>query len=107
MNYTPLIILAVIMCLVALFIVLYLPGYSRYQEMRAKETLLADEIARVQSENETLRAELELLRTNITHLERVMRDEMGLVKPGEVVYKVVTEPEPAPETAEPEPAAGQ
>ncbi len=78
---------------------IYLPGLSKYMKLKRKEDELSQTIARLQTEIETLKKEEHLLRTDVTHLEQVVREELGLVKPGEVIYKVVEE-EPPPEEGE-------
>ena len=72
--------------------VFYLPGYSRYNELKEKEQKLADEITRLEQENLRLKQEQVLLERDVTRLEEAMRTQLGKVKPGEVVYRVVEVP---------------
>ena len=90
-KHKKLVIICVAFLLIIVFILIYLPGYSRYQELRMKRQNILNEIERIKNSNETLQRELELLQNDVTHIEKVLRDEMGLVKPGEVIYKVVEE----------------
>lgn len=76
---------------------IYLPALSKYMKLKRKEDELSQTVARLQAEIETLKKEEHLLRTDVTHLEQVIREELGLVKPGEVIYKVVEEELPAEE----------
>lgn len=69
----------------------YLPGYSHYQEINRREELLEKNIEEYRKSNEQMEKELALLRSDVTYLEKVIRDKMGLVKPGEVLYKFVEE----------------
>lgn len=74
---------------------IYLPSLSKYMKLKRKEDELSQTIARLQAEIETMKKEEHLLRTDVARLEEVVRQELGLVKPGEVIYKVVEEEEPA------------
>ncbi len=91
MKYKKLIIIGLCIFIIVLFFYIYLPGYSRYQELKKKEADLIQQIEEFKDKNEKIYNEIERLKNDLTHLEKVMRDEMGLVKPGEVVYKVVEE----------------
>lgn len=75
---------------------IYLPGATKYLKLKHKEAELTSEITRLSSEIKKLRQEEHLLKTDITRLEQVVRQELGLVKPGEIVIKVVEEEVSAP-----------
>ena len=96
-RFAPIIILVVLFVMA----VVYLPGLSKYLKLKSKEGELVAEIARLRKEVEALKAEGELLRTDATRLEEVAREELGLVKSGEIIYKVV---EKEPEASESLPA---
>lgn len=51
------------------------------------EAIRADNL-RIKRENEVLLRELRLLADNPAALERAAREELGLVKPGEVVFRL-------------------
>jgi len=89
-------ILFILALLSALFVIVYLPGYSHYQEISSQEEELLAQIEELNKSNEALENELDLLRNDVTYLEKIVRDRMGLVKPGEVLYKFVEE-EPSEE----------
>ena len=69
----------------------YLPGLSKYLKLKHKEDELASDINRLEAQINALRQEEHLLRTDLAHLEEVVREELGLVKPGEMIYKIVEE----------------
>jgi len=77
-----------LLILVAFF---YLPGLSRLQELRLEEERLGRELAELDREIRALQEEKELLQKDQAYLEKVIREELGLVKPGEMVYKLVPE----------------
>ena len=72
-------------------LLMFLPGYSRLQELRQKNTQLQDRIAAVEKENEGLRVEKERLQEDKVYLEKVAREKMGLIREGEVIYHMVPE----------------
>lgn len=80
-----------ILLLVGVAAVVYLPGIAKYLKLKHREVQLDGEIKRLEQQIETLREEEHLLRTDLARLEEVVREELGLVKPGEIVYKVIEE----------------
>ena len=86
-------LLLVLIVLVALA-ALYLPGYAKYLKLGRKEAALEAEINRLQTEISKLEKEERLIRTDVAKLEEVVRKELGFVKPGEIVVKVVEEEAP-------------
>jgi cell division protein FtsB len=72
-------------------VVLYLPGLSKYMKLRQQEKDLAVEILRLKTQIASLKEEETLIKTDLTKLEEVIREQLGLVKPGEIIYKVVEE----------------
>lgn len=75
--------------------IIYLPGATKYLKLKRKEADLTNEITRLNSEIKKLKKEEHLLKTDLSRLEQVVREELGLVKPGEIVVKVVEEEAPA------------
>lgn len=88
--------------LVVLFIFLYLPGLSRYHELKTEKDRLEKELAEIELEIKGLQEEKTLLQNDLDYLEKVIRQELGLVKPGEMVYKVVPERKPSGSAESPE-----
>lgn len=77
-------------------------GLARYVKLRRERDALHDGNLKLFEANQRLRAELEALSDDDGNLskaavERAARDELGLVKPGEVVYKVADWPPPPTE----------
>jgi len=77
--------------LLILFAFLYLPGLSRYFELRQEEHRIERELAGLERQIQALKEEKELLEKDKEYLEKVIREELGLVRPGEMVYKLVPE----------------
>lgn len=71
------------------FALIYLPGFSKYQELRRKESQIIREIERLRDISLKLAEEEERLKNDPEYLEKVARENLGRVRPGEVVYKIV------------------
>ena len=82
----------------------YLPGISKYRDLKIKQDQLEDDFHSMEEKVKAIREERDLLKNDVQYLEKVIRDELGLVKPGEVVYKFVPEPpkKEVPAAAQPE-----
>jgi cell division protein FtsB len=68
-------------------------GLARYLRLRAERDQLHENNLRLYQDNQRKRAELEALSdgeegVSRAALERAARDELGLVKPGEIVFKI-------------------
>jgi cell division protein FtsB len=68
-------------------------GLARYMRLKHERDGLHEANLKMHEQNQRLRAELEALsdddgQLSRTAVERAARDELGLVKPGEVVYQV-------------------
>ena len=81
----------VVLLLIGIAALIYLPGISKYLKLKHREAGLDREIERLERQIENLKEEEHLLKNDLARLEEVVRDELGLVKPGEIVYKVVEE----------------
>ena len=82
---------------------IYLPSITRYHELKSEEERLSQKIREIDGQIKTLADERNLLQTDVAYLEKVIREELGFVKPGEVVYELVTKKNPsnsAPESSE-------
>ena len=92
-------VLWMIVALLILFAFLYLPGLSRFQELRLEEERISKELTDLNQQMARLREEKELLQKDQAYLEKVIREELGLVRPGEMVYKLVPEDKENPSSA--------
>ena len=78
-------------------------GLARYVRLKAERDALHEGNLKLHEQNQRLRGELEALSDEEGNLsraavERAARDELGLVKPGEVVYQVNQPAVPSTET---------
>ena len=77
--------------------------------MRQQESALRQEVARTEQRIDALRHRVERLRSDPATLERLAREELGMVHPGDVVIvlppeeeagaAIPTTPAPAPESS--------
>ena len=79
------------LALLGIFIlaIIFLPGYSRLQELKAKNKLLLTEIEGLTKENTQLARQIERLEKDPVYIEKKARDKMGIGRKGEIKYKVV------------------
>jgi cell division protein FtsB len=62
-------------------------GVLHLSRLRAEKTRLDEANYRLQKENETLRQRISKLRNDDFYLEKMAREELNLVRPGEVIYR--------------------
>ncbi|MBI2458619.1 MAG: septum formation initiator family protein [candidate division NC10 bacterium] len=62
-------------------------GLLRLYEMRRARAALTREIGELAAANAALTEEVRALRTDPARVEAIAREELGLVKPGELVYE--------------------
>lgn len=68
---------------------IYLPSISHYRELKLEEEKLTQKIQEIDAKIKTLADERNLLQTDVAYLEKVIREELGFVKPGEIVYEFI------------------
>jgi cell division protein FtsB len=61
-------------------------GFRRYLSLRQEVDSLQARNQSLAAQNEALREEIEALRKDPAALERAVREELGYVKPGEIVF---------------------
>lgn len=67
---------------------MFIPTYTQMQDIKTKNQDYAHQIAVLKRKNALLREERRRLEDDPEYLEKVARDKMGLVKEGEVIYKI-------------------
>jgi cell division protein FtsB len=63
-------------------------GFRRYWRLKQDVRTLEERNAKLAQDNARLRREVEALRNDPVALERAVREELGYVKPGEVIFDV-------------------
>jgi len=72
-----------------LLLIVFLPGYTKVQELRDTNRDLEVKIRKLYKENILLQEELKLIAEDPVYQEQIAREKMGLVRPGEIPIKVV------------------
>lgn len=72
-----------------LFFWIYFPAISHYRELKMQQDLIEKELKTLDQKIQELTEERRLLESDKSYIEKVIREQMGLVRPGEVVYKFV------------------
>ncbi len=71
-----------------LIFVVFLPGYTKLQDLKQKNLEFEERIKQLKEENSVLSIKIERLQKDPASLEKVAREKMGVVRKGEVVYKI-------------------
>lgn len=61
-------------------------GFRRYLKLRGDVKALQERNSALAAQNEALLREIQALREDPAALERAVREELGYVKPGEIVF---------------------
>jgi len=62
-------------------------GALHLWRLRGEKSRLDEQNYRLQKENEALRQRISRIRNNDDYLEKVAREELNLVRPGDIVYR--------------------
>ena len=68
-------------------------GFIRRSELEREKNRLEVEIAALRDENQVLRQKIEHLRHDPGYVEDEARRKLGLIRPGETVYRLSEEPD--------------
>lgn len=71
-----------------LLLIIFLPGYTKLQESRAKNRQLAEKFRKITIENYLLQEELKRVQNDPFYQEKIVRDKMGVVRKGEIPIKI-------------------
>jgi cell division protein FtsB len=63
-------------------------GFRRYLQLRREMGQMADRKTRLVEENRKMAEEIRALREDPDAIERAAREELGLIKPGEIVFNL-------------------
>jgi len=70
-------------------LVIFLPGYAKLQDMKEKNRELSLNINKLKKENILLQNEIERLQYDPLYQEKIARDKMGIVRRGEIPFKII------------------
>jgi len=77
-----------------LLLVLFLPGYKKLQESRARNRQLELQFRKIAIENSLLQEELKRVQNDPLYQEKIARDKMGVVRKGEIPIKIFSGKKP-------------
>lgn len=81
-----------ILCVLGI-LAIFLPGYIKLEELKARNKKIQAEINEVKRTNLELLSQKAKLEKDKNYIEKVARDKMGVAKKGEIVYKITTSDE--------------
>jgi len=70
-------------------LILFLPGYTKLQELRDKNRDLNTRIKRLSIENYLLQEEVKRIQNDPVYQEKIARDKMGVVRKGEIPVRII------------------
>ncbi len=70
-------------------LVIFLPGYTKLQELKDRNRDLETKIKRLTIENSLLQQEIKRIDSDPLYQEKIARDKMGIVRKGEIPVKIV------------------
>jgi len=71
-----------------IILLVFLPSYSQLQDLKQKNSDFSQKIEHLTRENAQLKEEKRRLEEDPVYLEKVAREKMGLVREGEVIYRI-------------------
>jgi cell division protein FtsB len=79
----------IIIVILILGVFLTYPGYLDLRKSNREVAGLARKVRRLEESNANLRVEIQALRKDPFSIEKAARAKLGLIKPGEIIYKIV------------------
>jgi cell division protein FtsB len=77
---------------IAVFLaIIFLPGYTKLQELKDKNRELEVRAKELSIENSLLRQELNQIENDPLYQEKIAREKMGIVRKGEIPIKIIPE----------------
>jgi len=72
-------------------LIVFLPSYTKLQDLRDRNRDLEEKIKRLNIENSLLQQELARVESDPNYQEKIAREKMGMVRKGEVPIKIIPE----------------
>ena len=72
----------------AVLFLIFLPGYTKFMQLRAKNMYFEKQIDRLEQENIRLNKEKRKLEKDLDYVEKVARESMGVTREGEIPIKL-------------------
>ena len=78
---------------IAVIILIFLPSFVKLQQLRYRDRILKEKIKMLEKNNNVLLTDKNMLENDSFYLEEVARQEMGVTRKGEIIYKIVPQQE--------------
>ena len=72
---------------VFVFVAIFLPGFSKLQELKEENRNLGKRVEILKKANKELREEKEKLENDPTYIEKIAREKLGMARKGEIILK--------------------
>ena len=72
-------------------LIIFLPGYTKLQELRDRNLDSETKIKKLKMENALLQEEIQRLESDPIYQEKIVREKMGVVRKGEIPIKIIPE----------------
>lgn len=79
--------------IVVFLLIIFLPGYTKLQELRDNNYELEAKIKRLAIENVLLQQEMERIKSDPVYQEKIVREKLGVVRKGEIPVRIIPEKE--------------
>ncbi len=94
---SPRIIWIAIFLLIFFFTYLFFSEYLNLRKVGQSLARIEEENKRLIQENKRMEEEIKALEGDPFYIEKIAREELGMVKKGEIVYEIISSPGPAQE----------
>ncbi len=74
--------------IIGVILFIFLPGYTKLQELKDRNRYLQEKISEVKSENSLLENEIARIQQDPVYQEEIIRERLGVVRKGEILYKI-------------------
>ena len=75
------------LAIILAILIVFLPGYTKFQELKDRNKELEVRINKVKQENARLEEDILRIQQDPVYQEEIVREKFGVVRKGEVVYK--------------------
>ncbi len=90
---SPRVILIALLLLAFFFTYLFISGYRDLRKVGQRLARIEEENKKLLQENKRLEEEIKALEGDPFYIEKIAREELGMVKKGETVYEIISSPE--------------
>jgi len=87
------VVLITVLLLAFFFMYLFLSGYLNLRKVGQRLARIEEENKGLIQENKRLEEEIKALEGDPFYIEKIAREELGMVKKGEIVYEIISSPE--------------